>query len=188
MKSWMSPMNAILFALIVLLLVGQCAQAQTTPPTWGMPAGPETSEKYKDVATYMVATGQDFQVCWSDGGNGQDISVDIDGNRIEGGGYKRWVSELQRADWEESVPGDPDTRYCYRALSVTKVGHYSLRIRICNVPRVSEETSCSEWVESITPYVAPTQDDPGTPGGVVDDMGRGWWYYVYLPAPVVEID
>lgn len=187
-------LNALVFAILVpfaLLTSPAGGQTATEPPRWVFEPPPpqaDLNRDFQEVATLTVKVGAEHTLCWYNPNNRlvgtktvEDTAMQMAFRRyrVEGGKTETSVVK-QYADWtpEKDATGAVIPRsYCTKAAGIPRAGHWVFEAQMCRVPYVSDAESCSGWMSSIQRYT----DSGG--GGTLDGTPRGWWIYVYLPAP-----
>lgn len=144
------------------------ANAQTVPPAEVRFPKPITLQNRE---TYSMAIDQTHQVCWSDPNSPQASKIKIWRYRVEGGARTLYL-DLPRSGWvADTVPNS----FCKQGISVPKAGHWIYDAALCWTN--SGVDTCSDVVTASCAA--------GVTGcsGAVGSSSRGWWIYVFLPAP-----
>ena len=121
----------------------------------------------QDRDTYSMALSETHQVCWSNANTLNATSLKVWRYRVEGGARTLYL-DLARSMW---VSGGSANQFCHSGISIPKAGHWIYDAALC----VGAE--CSDVV------TASCRASIGGCAGAVDGVQRGWWIYVFLPAP-----
>lgn len=164
------PIRAII-AIMVLLAVmlgsilfnaADAAPARVTLPT------PAT---WQDRDTYTMGLGGTHKLCWNDSNPGIEFRINIYRYRAEDSVPRALVLGLNKAGWT----ADPAGGYCQTGLKPPKTGHWIYEAEICTLAAVPV---CSDTITAAC--AAGTAPECA---GAIGSTPRGWWMYVFLPAP-----
>jgi hypothetical protein len=158
---------ALLFLLVMLLGGVFYNAAHSAPARITLP----NSITWQDRDTLSLALGSTHQVCWSDGNASQSLRINIYRYRVEDSVPRRLALGLDKAGWTAS----PEGGYCQPGFKPPKTGHWIYEAEICTLDTVP---MCSDTVTAACAAGTSTECV-----GAVRDTPRGWWVYVFLPAP-----
>lgn len=153
--------SALLFGLLYSA-AGRAAPVRVTLPT------PAT---WQDRDTYTMGLGSTHKLCWADSNVGTAFRINIYRYRAEDSIPRALVLGLNKAGWT----ADPRGGYCQTGMKPPRTGHWIYEAEICTLAPVP---ACSETITAAC--AAGTAPECA---GAIGSTPRGWWMYVFLPAP-----